>query len=135
VSDGVRIIRAGDGEVRDRGAGVRTRHLVTAESGDTVFATGTTEFAAGAALGLHFHDCSESVLVLEGEARFDHGDGSDAMGAGDTTFVPAGVPHRFVNVGDGVLRLYFVYGSAMPTRTMVATGETFPIGSQQDVVS
>jgi quercetin dioxygenase-like cupin family protein len=135
MDDGVRVLKADDGDVRDRGSGVRTRHLVTAESGATVFTTGTTEFQVGAALGFHFHDCAESVLVLEGNARFDHDGGSETMSAGDTTFVPAGVAHRFVNAGAGALRLYFVYGSATPTRTMVETGETFPIGSQQDVVS
>lgn len=131
----MRILRAGEAAVRDRGSGVRTTHLVTAETGATVFTTGMTQFAPGAALGFHFHDCAESVLVLEGEARFDRGEASDVMAAGDATFVPAGVAHRFVNVGRDVMRLYFVYGSATPTRTMVATGETFAIGSQQDVVS
>lgn len=132
--DGVRILRSGEVPVRERGGGVRTRELVTAES-DTVFTSGTTEFDPGAAVGFHTHNCAESVLVLQGEARFDFGGESTQMAVGDATFVPEGVPHRFVNTGSGPMRLHFVYGSAEPTRTMVDTGETFAIGSRHDVVS
>jgi mannose-6-phosphate isomerase-like protein (cupin superfamily) len=134
MSDGLRILRAADADVRDRGRGVRTAHLVTAAVARAGFATGITEFAPGAALGLHFHDCDESVLVLEGTARFETRDATNELGPNDATFVPAGEPHRFANAGESTMRLFFVYGSSSPTRTMVDSGETFPIGSQQDVV-
>jgi quercetin dioxygenase-like cupin family protein len=135
MTEEVRIIRAADVVVRDRGGGVRTTHLVTAASArETPFVNGVTEFDPGAALDFHYHDCPESVLVLEGRARFELEDGSHPMEAGDATFVPAGVPHRFVNTGDDRMRLFFVYGSSSPTRTMVASGKTFPIGSPDDVL-
>lgn len=135
MSEAVRIVYAADADVRQRGGGVRTTHMITPEAVEgTTFVNGITEFEAGAELGFHFHNCVESVLVLEGNARFDLKDSSHDMGADDVTFVPANVTHRFVNTGDTRMRLFFVYGSATPTRTMIETGETFPIGSPLDVL-
>jgi len=37
------------------------------------------------------------------------------------------VPHRFENPGSGRLRILFTYGSPHATRTIVASGETFPV--------
>jgi quercetin dioxygenase-like cupin family protein len=53
--------------VIDRGGGVRTVHLVTADLGSQ-FVNGTTEFDPGASLPLHSHNCEESVVILEGDA-------------------------------------------------------------------
>jgi HTH-type transcriptional repressor of puuD len=60
-----------------------------------------------------------------GDDRFD-------LEAGDATWVPAGVPHRFANRGQGRLRIYWVYGGREVTRTIVATGETFEHLSDAD---
>lgn len=130
-----RIFRAAEADVRDRGAGVRTVDLVNGAAAETTFVSGFTEFEPGAALGFHHHDCDESVVVIEGSARFELEKAAHELAAGDATLVPAGVPHRFVNAGPGRMRLLFVYGSSTPTRTMLDSGETFSIGSQHDVVS
>ncbi len=115
----------------DRGGGVRTVHLVTGAIA-TQFLNGTTEFDPGASLPLHSHDCEESVVVLEGEAAFEADGEAIELDAGDTTWVPAGVVHRFFNRGSGPMRILWIYGSATATRTMAATGETFPIGSSAE---
>jgi putative monooxygenase len=112
----------------DRGGGVRTVHLITGVVGSQ-FLNGITEFDPGASLPLHLHDCEESVVVLEGQAAFEaHGRVID-MEANDTTWVPAGVVHRFFNRGPGPMRILWIYGSVTAHRTMAETGETFPIGS------
>jgi quercetin dioxygenase-like cupin family protein len=111
----------------DRGGGVRTVHLVNGAIA-TQFLTGTTEFDPGASLPLHSHDCEESVAVLEGQAAFEADGEVIDLDVGDTTWLPAGVVHRFRNRGTGRLRILWIYGSARATRTIAATGETFPIG-------
>ena len=41
----------------------------------------------------------------------------------DTTFIPAGVPHRFINRGKSEMRILWIYGSISVTRTYMETGE------------
>jgi LDH2 family malate/lactate/ureidoglycolate dehydrogenase len=43
-----------------------------------------------------------------------------------------GIPHRFFNRGQDVLRIYWVYGGRDVTRTITATGETFEHLSEHD---
>lgn len=107
----------------DRGGGVRTVHLVT-DAIATQFLNGTTEFDPGASLPLHSHDCEESVVVLKGQATFEADGEVFELEAGDTTWVPAGVVHRFLNRGAGPLRILWIYGSATATRTIAGTWET-----------
>jgi putative monooxygenase len=104
----------------ERGGGVRTWYLVTVERGATEFLTGITEFDAGASLAPHFHNCQESVIVLEGKAVFEASGESAQMVQHSATLVPTGTVHRFQNPGPGRLRILFVYGSTQVTRTVVA---------------
>jgi HTH-type transcriptional regulator, repressor for puuD len=60
------------------------------------------------------------------------GQDSFELEAGDATWVPAGVPHRFANRGQGPMRIYWVYGGREVTRTIVATGETVEHLSEAD---
>jgi HTH-type transcriptional regulator, repressor for puuD len=125
VPDPPMVIRAGQVERFDRGAGVVTLPYVgrwNAEGNRVT--TGITVFAPGTAIPLHTHNVEESVLVLEGEAAAVVGQDSFELEAGDATWVPAGVPHRFANRGQGPMRIYWVYGGREVTRTIVATGET-----------
>jgi mannose-6-phosphate isomerase-like protein (cupin superfamily) len=128
----VQVLRADDVETIDRGGGVSTVHLSTPERGAQSFTNGITAIEPGAAVPLHFHNCEESVLILEGTAVFDFEGESLPMHEGEITLVPAGVPHRFVNPGPGLLRIFFTYGSTSANRTMVDSGETAPIGSARD---
>lgn len=108
-----------DAEPVERGGGVRTWHLVTKERGATEFLTGITEFDPGSALAPHFHNCQESVTVLEGRAVFEADGETGELGPNNATLVPTGTVHRFRNPGPGRLRILFVYGSIDATRTAV----------------
>jgi HTH-type transcriptional regulator, repressor for puuD len=133
VPDPPMVIRAGQVERFDRGAGVVTLPYVgrwNAEGNRVT--TGITVFAPGTAIPLHTHNVEESVLVLEGEAAAVVGQDSFELEAGDATWVPAGVPHRFANRGQGPMRIYWVYGGREVTRTIVATGETVEHLSEAD---
>ena len=117
----------------DRGNGVLTIPYVGRWNCETNrLTTGQTQFAEGTGLPLHSHNVEESVLVLEGEAVAEIGDESFDLVAGEATWVPAGIPHRFSNRGAGTMRIYWVYGGRDVTRTMTATGETFEHLSESD---
>ena len=94
--------------------------------------TGQTVFQPGTGLPLHSHNVEESVLVLDGLATAQIGDDHVDLVAGQATWVPAGVAHRFLNRGDGIMRIYWVYGGRDVTRTITATGETFAHLSEAD---
>lgn len=117
----------------DRGNGVLTIPYVgkwNCESNRVT--TGQTQFQPGTGLPLHSHNVEESVLVLEGEAVAEIGEERFDLVAGDATWVPAGVPHRFLNRGEGLMSIYWVYGGRDVTRTITATGETFEHLSESD---
>lgn len=127
------LVRPGEVEPFDRGNGVVTLPYVSRWNCETNrVTTGQTQFAVGTGLPLHSHNVEESVLVLEGEATAEIGDERFDLVAGDATWVPAGIPHRFVNRGAGTMRIYWVYGGRDVTRTMTATGETFEHLSEGD---
>jgi putative monooxygenase len=126
------IVRLGQILPVDRGGGVRTYHLVTQALGAQAFVSGITEFDPGASLPLHYHNCDESVTVLQGCALFEVEGVEHRLGSSDTTLVPADAPHRFSNLGPLRLRILWVYGSAAPTRTLASTGECFAIGSVEE---
>ncbi|RZM03011.1 MAG: cupin domain-containing protein [Variovorax sp.] len=109
----------------ERGGGARTIPLVSARLGAQSFINGITEFGPGAQIPWHFHNCEESVMLLEGRAVFDIGEAHHDLVAQDTTFIPAGVPHRFRNASDTEgMKILWIYGRVDATRTLVETGET-----------
>jgi HTH-type transcriptional repressor of puuD len=117
----------------DRGNGVVTIPYVGRwNAEDNRITTGQTVFAPGTGLPVHSHNVEESVLILAGEAIAEiDGEPFDLV-AGEATWVPAGVPHRFLNRGDSPMRIYWVYGGREVTRTITATGETFEHLSEND---
>jgi quercetin dioxygenase-like cupin family protein len=109
----------------ERGGGARTIPLVSARLGAQSFINGITEFGPGAQIPWHFHNCEESVMLLGGRAVFDIGEAHHDLVAQDTTFIPAGVPHRFRNASDTEgMKILWIYGRVDATRTLVETGET-----------
>ena len=120
-------------EAFDRGNGVTTLPYVGKWNSErNLLTTGQTAFQPGTGLPLHSHNVEESVLILEGEATAQIDDETYELEVGQATWVPAAVPHRFFNRGDGVMRIYWVYGGRFVTRTMMATGETFEHLSEHD---
>ena len=118
-----------------RGDGVTTRLMVgKGNAADAPFTTGTTVFPAGCAAPLHSHNCTEQVTILEGQAEVMIGGDVQNLGAMDSTFVPANLPHYFRNIGEGTLTIFWIYGARDVTRTFTETGETVPHMSPRDQV-
>ena len=127
------MITPSEVEPFDRGNGVATIPYVGKwNCADNQITTGQTSFQPGTGLPLHSHNYEESVLILEGEAVAQIDDDTYDLEVGQATWVPAGVPHRFYNRGEGVMRIYWVYGGRDVTRTITATGETFEHLSPND---
>lgn len=119
------LLRPSEITPKDRGGGVRTYPLVRSGIGATAFINGITEFDPGCAVPLHYHNCEESVMLLEGEAVATIDGVEQVVKPGDTTFIPAGIHHFFRNTSDTQkMRIFWVYGSIDADRTVVATGET-----------
>ncbi|WP_426153070.1 cupin domain-containing protein [Pseudomonas sp. DC3000-4b1] len=115
----------------DRGGGAATTPLVTKGLGATGFITGFTEFKGGAKIPFHYHNCEETVMLIEGHAWFDIDGESFEVKPQDVTFIPAGVPHRFRNASETQsMKILWVYGSVDANRTLVETGETRPIAAE-----
>lgn len=75
----------------------------------TVLAYGTD--AIGEGPRLHVHPYDETFIVIEGRARFFVGDRTLDAGQGEVVFGPAGVPHRFENLGPGRLQTIDIHHS------------------------
>ena len=126
------VLRPSEIKPHERRGGARTIPLVTRKIGSTSMLNGITEFAPNATIPLHTHNCEESVMVLEGDAIAELDGVQHRMGASDTTWVPAGIPHRFINASDTkAMRIFWIYASVDATRTIVATGETRSIDSER----
>ncbi len=126
-----------DSPVYARGDGVETTLLIGRERCEAaVLTSGLTRFPPGKKVPFHFHNCDEQVTVLEGAALVEiEGEESVAVGPRDTTYVPAGKSHRFVNTGDGPLEILWIYTTDHVTRTFTETGETVGHLSEGDRVS
>jgi putative monooxygenase len=125
------VIRPSEQPVADRGGGNRTIPLVMPGTGARQLINGITAIAPGSAIGEHFHDCEESVIVLEGQGVAVIDGAEHAVGPGDTSWIPPGLPHYFRNASQSEpLRIFWTYASIAATRTLVATGETRPVAAE-----
>lgn len=126
------IFRPDEIKAHERGGGARTIPLVNRASGTTSFINGITIFEPGAAIPLHKHNCEESVMLLEGNAIVEVDGDRHVLKAHDTTFIPAGLPHRFVNASATErMKILWIYASVDATRTIVETGDTRSIDAEQ----
>ena len=125
------VLRPSELKSHDRGGGARTTPLVSPAIGAKGFINGITEFAPGAAIAFHSHNCEESVVLLEGEAMLDIGGREFAVKPFETTWIPPNVSHRFRNLSsDRRLLILWIYASPAATRTLTATGETRPVSTE-----
>ncbi len=70
------------------------------------------EAAPGRGPSLHRHAYAEICIVQEGQALYTLGDEQIEARAGEVVVVPPGVPHAFVNTGDGPLRQVDIHASS-----------------------
>lgn len=75
----------------------------------TVLAYGTDEVGVGPRL--HVHPYDETFIVIAGRARFVVGETLLEASAGEVVLGPAGVPHRFENLGPGRLQTIDIHHS------------------------
>jgi quercetin dioxygenase-like cupin family protein len=125
------VLRPSDIPARQRGGGAKTIPLVTRRTGSTSFINGITIFEPGAAIPLHYHNCEESVLLLEGSAVAEIAGAEFEIRPGDVSFIPANVPHRFRNTSatEG-MKILWTYASIDATRTLVENGDTRSIDDE-----
>ena len=133
MAEKAHVLKPSQMKWNERGAGLRSTPLVTPAIGAQHITTGITEFQDGTAIALHYHNCEEQVTILEGNAVVEINGTFHELSAPDTTFVPAGLPHRFLNRSGKIMKILWIYGSGHVTRTSVETGRTTPQLSASDL--
>jgi putative monooxygenase len=129
-----RVLRPSQCTPRERGGGARTIPLVNALVGSEKTLSGITEFDPGAAIALHYHNCEETVVLLSGEGIAEIDGEEFTVRPLDTSWIPAGVPHRFRNASaTEKMRIYWTYSSIDADRTIVATGITIRIDVEHGI--
>lgn len=125
------VLRPSEIKSHDRGGGAKTTPLVSPAIGAQGFINGITEFAPGAAIPFHSHNCEESVVLLEGEAMLDIDGREIPVKPFETTWIPPNVSHRFRNLSaTQPLKILWIYARTDATRTLTATGETRAVSAE-----
>jgi mannose-6-phosphate isomerase-like protein (cupin superfamily) len=69
------------------------------------------QLASGMGPRLHVHPYDEIFVILEGHATFTLGESTVEVDAGNIVIGPAGVPHKFINSGEEILRTINIHPS------------------------
>jgi quercetin dioxygenase-like cupin family protein len=87
------------------------------QHGDVNVSFFVVNFPPGGGPQLHEHPYEEVFLVQEGEAVYTVADATMHARGGQIVIVPPGTPHKFINSGDGPLRLVAIH----PNREMTTS--------------
>ncbi len=91
----------------------------------------------------HRHSYDEAFVIAEGTATYTIGEDIVEASPGQVVFIPAGIPHSFVNSGEGMLRQTAVHASPTvtiewleaPVREMAGVDDTTGTGDAGASVS
>lgn len=118
-----------------RGGGVETIPLIThASDPSAAITTGISSYPVGGGAPLHIHNCDEQVTLLSGAGDVVIEGAVTALVPYDSTYIPAGVEHQFINTGDEPMTILWIYPTQTVTRTMIATGEVVEHLSARDLM-
>ena len=93
--------------------GVVTRMHVSAAVGSHQLCIFEQFCAPGLGAPMHHHVVEETLTVLAGEAEVTVGEAKANVRAGQSVVVGPGIPHGFINVGDGELHVRAILASAV----------------------
>lgn len=119
-----KLIRFDEEERVARGDGIESVRLTPEPLEGQTFVMGVTSFPPGSSIPLHSHNTIEQVTVIEGEGIAELDGERRPARPYDTTQIAPGEFHRFINTGETLMRILWVYGSTHVTRTFADTGET-----------
>jgi mannose-6-phosphate isomerase-like protein (cupin superfamily) len=84
--------------------------LISEATGSSEFEMGICRLEPGGKHILHHHpQRAELYYVISGTAAMTLGEETRKVGPGDAQYIPAGLTHGFVNDGDAVFEIVFVY--------------------------
>jgi len=115
-----RVINLGDMEGQPTFAqgdhsGTINHRLAWSGNGATNLAVWHGNIDPGGEADEHSHaDEDQAFLILGGECRFWLDDEESRLGAGDFVFVPKGIKHRVISVGQEALRLLVILAPPVP---------------------
>ena len=122
------IMQSNTQPVIQRGGGAETIQMVMPACGTTSLLSGFTTIPPNQGIPMHYHNCEETVLVVEGSAIVETDEGAFTAMAGDVVWQAEGTPHRFVSASNvHAVKIYWTYASSKATRTLVENGETASI--------
>ena len=117
------VIRFGSFPTDVGDPGVAARRMVSAAVGANTITCGVSVFEPGSGIFLHTHPCEEVVAIVAGEAVCELDGERHTLRPFDLSFVPPGVPHRFVNESDAPFTMIYFYPTTELSRDPVAPDE------------
>lgn len=91
-------------------SGTVNRRLVSPETGATQMEVLIGRIEPGEGASAHLHPgIDQFCWMLEGRARVEIGGLAREIGAGESCFFPADMPHTFTAIGDGPVRVLICY--------------------------